>query len=58
MSTPIYDELKDKWLEAPKREAFEELQELYGVEIIRHEPLPPKRKFKLFGRNQGTNGTL
>lgn len=53
MNTPIFDELKDKWLEAPKREAFEELQELYEVE-----PLPPKRKFKLFGRNQDTTGTL
>ena len=45
-------------VDRPKREEFEELQELYKVEIIRHEPLPPKRKFKLFGRNQGTNGTL
>ena len=51
--TPLYDELKDKWLEAPKREAFEELRELYE-----DEPLPPKRKFKLFGRNQGPDGTL
>lgn len=53
MNTPIFEELKDKWLEAPKREAFEELQELYEAE-----PLPAKPKFKLFGRNQGTNGAL